>query len=219
MDPPEQNTERAEEILTEKLDRAAAKSGYPVEAVRHALNVLSWAPYDPYAVQGQLSASDFCRAYLELAMDSFLDQTEATLREWRIERSEDLGRIVDALVDEGLVKAGDEDRREDFDGIFDLKRRHFGWKPAPTEEERLRKEERENRSITLVMTALGVLAALGCVVLADGAEPKVRFVLIVLAVSALLTPWLLHLLVAHGYRRVRSRLEQPPAKTDSEHGL
>jgi uncharacterized repeat protein (TIGR04138 family) len=63
-----------------------------------------------------------CEQLRDLALEHYMsrDEAVATLRFWRIERSEDVGEIVFALVEIGLLGASANDSRDDFDGLFTL---------------------------------------------------------------------------------------------------
>ena len=69
-----------------------------------------------------VGAAALCRAIGEYAMYRYGDRADAiaTLRFWRIERSEDVGQIVAGLAEAGLMQASDEDSPADFSGLFVL---------------------------------------------------------------------------------------------------
>lgn len=91
-------------------------------------------PYDPraYLLVGEvlqllgsrlserrhLSARECADGVLELAAARFGVLGDAILECWGIHASEDIGAIVAALVDHGVVAMGREDRIEDFGGLF-----------------------------------------------------------------------------------------------------
>jgi uncharacterized repeat protein (TIGR04138 family) len=55
------------------------------------------------------------------------------LRNWGVSRTGDFGDIVYNLIDIGLMKKSDNDRREDFDDVYDFAEafdRHFKITPA-----------------------------------------------------------------------------------------
>jgi uncharacterized repeat protein (TIGR04138 family) len=76
---------------------------------------------DP-AESPELDAPGICRAVARYADQYFNDHMEALelLREWKIERSEDVGRIVLALFSARQLIGTADDRLEDFDGLFTL---------------------------------------------------------------------------------------------------
>ena len=69
-----------------------------------------------------LAAADLCRACAEYALERFgnRDDALATFRFWHLERGEDVGEIVAALVEAGLMTAGPSDSPADFHGVCPL---------------------------------------------------------------------------------------------------
>jgi uncharacterized repeat protein (TIGR04138 family) len=202
VDLPNESGLSAVDRIDEQLEAVGRNADCPKDAVLFVLNCLTRGCNSPAAVEGHLSASDFCREFLDSAIYAFREEAEAVLRDWRIERSEDLGRIVSAMVDAGLAGPSDDDRLEEFNGVFDLPARRYLW--MEEEAEQLRVGERESKAILGVMTILGALAGIACFVAATWAEPRARIVLAGLGASMFVAPALLYLLAMHGYRRVRA---------------
>jgi len=65
---------------------------------------------------GHISALDVCKQLLH----SHGDDTPAILREFGLHRSEDVGRIVFALVGKGRLRAREGESEGDFAGLFNL---------------------------------------------------------------------------------------------------
>jgi uncharacterized repeat protein (TIGR04138 family) len=65
---------------------------------------------------GPLTAGQYCDYLLACRGDD----TPAVLRELGLRRSEDVGRILFALVDKGLARRHESDKESDFDGLFVL---------------------------------------------------------------------------------------------------
>jgi uncharacterized repeat protein (TIGR04138 family) len=66
----------------------------------------------------QLSARECAEGVLELAAEYFGVLGDTVLESWGIHASEDIGRIVSQLVAHGAVSLGEDDRIEDFGGLF-----------------------------------------------------------------------------------------------------
>jgi uncharacterized repeat protein (TIGR04138 family) len=103
----------------------AASIGYPVDAVMFVRDALGWvkATGRPHAGGGlHATALDVCRGVREYAARYFNDEAEALdlLAEWRLRSSEDVGRVIYAMVDAGLLKTSPQDSPADFDGLFAL---------------------------------------------------------------------------------------------------
>ena len=69
-----------------------------------------------------IDASRLCRSIRDYALFRYGGREDAieTLRFWRIERSEDVGEIVVALVEGGLLTPSQSDSPGDFAGLFTL---------------------------------------------------------------------------------------------------
>ena len=69
-----------------------------------------------------INARALCRAIADYALFRYGNRTDAlaTLRFWHIERSEDVGQIVAALVEGGLLTPAENDSPGDFAGLFTL---------------------------------------------------------------------------------------------------
>ena len=65
-----------------------------------------------------ISTADICRAVCDYSIEYFEDGSEAKdlFTEWGIQSSEDVGRIVFALVESGFLQMSDRGRIEDFTG-------------------------------------------------------------------------------------------------------
>lgn len=64
------------------------------------------------------------RELLEGIRDSALDQwgflARTVLESWNVRKTSDLGDLVFSLIKRGLLVAGDEDNRSQFDGVFEF---------------------------------------------------------------------------------------------------
>lgn len=69
-----------------------------------------------------INARALCKAIADYALYRYGNRADAlaTLRFWRIERSEDVGQIVATLVEGGLLTPSQEDSPQDFAGVFTL---------------------------------------------------------------------------------------------------
>ncbi len=67
-----------------------------------------------------VSARDLAAGAKELALQEFGLMASAVFRLWGIERTDDLGELIFNLIAAGEMSQSEEDRREDFNGLFDL---------------------------------------------------------------------------------------------------
>ncbi len=113
------------------LKRMQAAAGpYPLEAfefVRHGLSHTSGKLHEDRAQTGALESADrhvtgqqLCIGLLDFAIDRYGLLAPTVLERWNVGRTEDFGRIVFALIDEGLMSRTQDDRIEDFRGVYDF---------------------------------------------------------------------------------------------------
>jgi uncharacterized repeat protein (TIGR04138 family) len=101
--------------------------GYPDSAVLFvidSLQLLNKSAGKPVtdSEERQHAARDICQAFRSYAKGYFNSEDEALelLAEWKLNRSEDLGRVIFALVETGFVSVSPEDALSHFDGVFTL---------------------------------------------------------------------------------------------------
>lgn len=119
--------ETADEILLDWIAAGADVAGIPVDGVRFVYDAARifpaarrTGPMGEDKRQRHLSIADICIAVREYAQFYFSDAKEAKecLAEWHVRTSEDVGTIVYAMVDAGLIKQSAEDSREGYAGLF-----------------------------------------------------------------------------------------------------
>ena len=111
--------------LGKKLRAAATGSEYPVEAFSFMLGALRYAYLRKTAGAGgtaSVNAREVCdavRCYGRLRLSG---EARAVLRlaQWKIRRSEDVGRIIFRMVETGRLHASPGDSPEQFAGLFTL---------------------------------------------------------------------------------------------------
>ncbi|HEY6564784.1 MAG TPA: Minf_1886 family protein [Pirellulaceae bacterium] len=67
-----------------------------------------------------LSGQQLCEAIRLLAIEQFGYLTPAVLRSWGVTRTGDFGEIVYNLIKIGKMKKSTDDRREDFEDVYDF---------------------------------------------------------------------------------------------------
>ena len=76
---------------------------------------------DPEVLQGRhITGAQLCHGLRRYAIHQYGLMARTVLRRWRINSCEDLGRIVFAMVDAGLMRKTDNDTLRDFHGVFDF---------------------------------------------------------------------------------------------------
>ena len=67
-----------------------------------------------------ISGQELAGGVRSLALDRYGPMARTVLEHWGIHTTEDLGDIVFAMVEFGILTKQDEDRREDFRDVFDF---------------------------------------------------------------------------------------------------
>lgn len=77
-----------------------------------------------------ISGAELADGVRSLAIDRFGPMARTVLEHWGVESTRDLGEIVFALVDCGVLIKQDEDSLDDFEGVFDFEEafdRNYPW--------------------------------------------------------------------------------------------
>ncbi len=67
-----------------------------------------------------LTGQQLCEAIRQLALEQFGLMSRVVFDTWGVHRTGDFGEIVYNLIEIGLMKKSDTDRREDFEDVFDF---------------------------------------------------------------------------------------------------
>ncbi|MCP4811454.1 MAG: hypothetical protein GY888_03015 [Planctomycetaceae bacterium] len=110
---------------------------YKLEAYQFVRDALSFAQEvlglgkgddqdEPTALESEplaephLSGQQLCEAVRQYSIEQFGYMAQMVLNNWGIESTGDVGEIVYNLIRIGLMKKSDNDRREDFENVFDF---------------------------------------------------------------------------------------------------
>ena len=69
-----------------------------------------------------------------LALEQFGPMARRVLEHWGIHGTEDMGRVVFAMVEHGILVKQEGDRPEDFEGLYDFEEAfelNYPWKARP----------------------------------------------------------------------------------------
>jgi uncharacterized repeat protein (TIGR04138 family) len=111
-----------------KLEDIVEEVGlYPIEAYEfvhnglgYTVNKLHGNKKDPKASR-HVSGRDLCDGLREYALAKWGLMARTVLGRWNIRKTYDFGRIVFAMVDNGLMQKTDDDTIEDFRNVYDFK--------------------------------------------------------------------------------------------------
>jgi uncharacterized repeat protein (TIGR04138 family) len=81
-----------------------------------------------------LTGQQLCEAIRRFALEQFGLLARVVLGNWGVRSTSDFGEIVYNLIDVGLMKKSETDRREDFDQVYDFEEafeRHFRISGSP----------------------------------------------------------------------------------------
>jgi uncharacterized repeat protein (TIGR04138 family) len=106
-------------LLARLLGRNVDSIEFVLMAHRHARQRLKPKAMTPQLRPVDVPVTELCRSCVDYALEHYgnREDASATFRFWRLERSEDLGEIVSALVEAGLMTAGRHDTPSEFAGV------------------------------------------------------------------------------------------------------
>jgi uncharacterized repeat protein (TIGR04138 family) len=116
----------AREINKDWIGQAALSAGYPEDAALFVMDAMTFVKFDRHGPQltpdgpQHATAADVCAAVREYAKIYFSNphQAQEALSQWRLQNSEDVGVLIFALADFGLLATSPDDSKEAFEGIF-----------------------------------------------------------------------------------------------------
>lgn len=77
--------------------------------------------FDPTAeVERHLTGQQLCEAIRQYALDQYGYMSKVVLNRWGVRETGDFGNIVYNLIDVKLMKKSEDDRREDFNDVYDF---------------------------------------------------------------------------------------------------
>jgi uncharacterized repeat protein (TIGR04138 family) len=118
-------TQKLKDIDWKRVQKAAGP--YPIEAfsfVREGLTFTAEQMHEhPEALAERdrhITGQQLCLGLRDFAIERYGLLAPVVLRHWHVLRTEDFGRIVFAMIQEGLMSRTDEDSVEDFRAVYDF---------------------------------------------------------------------------------------------------
>jgi uncharacterized repeat protein (TIGR04138 family) len=106
-------------------DLLPGSTEYPIDAfafvqegLRHTVETLQRNEDQLEAPSRHVSGRELCIGLREFAIGQYGLLARVVLERWGIERTNDFGEIVFAMVDAGLMRASEDDSTDDFDGVY-----------------------------------------------------------------------------------------------------
>lgn len=110
---------------------------YPIEAYQFLRDALSYASEtlgygnrgrievdDPLEAspgkENHLTGNELCEAIRQYAIDQYGLMAISVLSSWNIKATDDFGEIVYHMIEIGLMKKSDEDKKEHFHSVYDF---------------------------------------------------------------------------------------------------
>jgi len=115
------------------LQSIAAESDYPLDAFVFVQRGLDYTvrsthgeladeeEFDPEENSRHVSGRQLCLGLRDFAVERYGLMARSVLGRWGIVRCEDFGTIVFAMVEAGMMRQTDDDRFDDFVGVFDFR--------------------------------------------------------------------------------------------------
>src|SRR5690606_28523018 len=106
----------AEDVMSRLRERHPAYHETAYLFILSALNYVLQRLPEPRHISGR----ELAEGVRDLALERFGPMARTVLEHWGIERTADVGQIVFALVDTGVLIKQDEDTPQDFEDVFDF---------------------------------------------------------------------------------------------------
>lgn len=91
------------------------------DGLRHTVESLQGlGQLEPVEGERHVSGAELSLGLRDYAIREYGLLARLVLESWGIRRTEDFGAIVFAMVEAGLMRKSPDDRREDFEGVFDF---------------------------------------------------------------------------------------------------
>ena len=104
-----------------------AAGPYPLEAFSFVREGLSFTAERVHAVPREgsemdrhISGQQLCMGLRDYAIDRYGLMAPVVLGHWHIKRTDDFGRIVFAMIKEGLMSKTEDDTLDDFRAVYDF---------------------------------------------------------------------------------------------------
>lgn len=120
----------ADEVLDRLQERNPRFHARSYIFVLQALHSVIQGLDAPRHVTGQ----ELAQGVRDLAMDRFGPMARTVLEHWGIHATEDVGRVVFAMVEQGILIKQDGDQPEDFTDVFDFEEAfelNYPWEARP----------------------------------------------------------------------------------------
>jgi uncharacterized repeat protein (TIGR04138 family) len=102
------------------LELGSDKPSEPAEALGEQAERESEGPEEPEEPQRHVTGQELCEAIRAYALEQYGYMAKTVLNSWGIYTTGDFGEIVFNLIRHGRMRKTKDDRREDFDDLYDF---------------------------------------------------------------------------------------------------
>jgi uncharacterized repeat protein (TIGR04138 family) len=107
-------------FVFEALSYAQGVLGMGAETASEPTEIDSERDQQPEGPQRHVTGQDLCQAVRQLALRQYGYMAKTVLNSWGVHATGDFGEIVFNLIRIGHMRKTPEDRREDFDNVYDF---------------------------------------------------------------------------------------------------
>ena len=107
-------------FVFEALSYAQSVLGMGAETASEPTELDSERDQQPEGPQRHVTGQDLCQAVRQLALRQYGYMAKTVLNSWGVHATGDFGEIVFNLIRIGHMRKTPEDRREDFDNVYDF---------------------------------------------------------------------------------------------------
>ena len=105
----------AYQFVREALSYAQDEMGLGVREATRSENEL-----DPESYENHLTGQELCEAIRRYAIEQYGRMAKAVLNHWGVRSTSDFGDIVYNMIDIGMMRKSEDDRREHFNDVFEF---------------------------------------------------------------------------------------------------
>lgn len=120
----------ASDLLIDSTEYPIDAFAFVQEGLRHTVETLRRHEDQLESPNRHVTGRELCLGLREYAIGQYGLLARVVLERWGIERTNDFGEIVFAMVDAGLMRASEDDSTDDFDSVYQFDEAFGGVGPG-----------------------------------------------------------------------------------------
>lgn len=108
----------ASDLLTKSTDFPIDAFAFVQEGLRHTVETLQRNNDEFESPNRHVSGRELCLGLRDFAIGQYGLLARTVLEQWGIQKTDDFGEIVFAMVEAGLMRASEDDSTDDFRGVY-----------------------------------------------------------------------------------------------------